>query len=174
MVRAGRRLVGARVAGVALAGLAGLVPTGAHGQAGVAVRQLHGVVQTAAHTGGMMAIGDAEVILDWRNNDVLIARNVRTDAKGRFTLRDLPPRAVRLTVRALGYAPVVRTMELGEADRLVTITLTPTATALAAVAVRGDTVAERLARVAATSTLDAEALAAVRGQTLGESIKHLP
>jgi iron complex outermembrane receptor protein len=174
VARTGRWSAGARVAALAVAVLAAGRPVAGQAQAGVGGRQLHGVVQTAAHTGGMMAVGDAGVIADWLNNDTLVTRHVRTDAKGRFTLRDLPARTVRVTVRALGYAPVSRSVELGEADRLVTITLAHTATALAAVEVRGDTVAERLARVAATSTLDAEALAAVRGQTLGESIKHLP
>ncbi|MBU6366141.1 MAG: TonB-dependent receptor [Gemmatimonadetes bacterium] len=146
-------------------------PTRVWAQGGV--RQLHGVVQRAVPGGGFEGVDDAEVTAEWRVNGAEKRQVTRADERGRFTVRDLPVTTVRLTVRALGYAPTVRTVTLAEADRLVTITLAPASTVLAAVEVR-DTVVEPLSRVTSTSTLDAKALAEVRGQTLGESIKHLP
>lgn len=149
---------------VALAGL--VVPANAQDTHGD-MRHLHGVVEAAA-TG--RPVRDAEVVVTWGTRSV----RQRTDGNGRFDLRDLPASTVVLRVRALGYAPNAREVELRSADRLLTVHLEPATTLLQEVAVRADTLGERLARVAATSTLDARALAATRGQTLGETIKNLP
>lgn len=149
---------------VALAGL--VVPANAQDTHGD-MRHLHGVVEAAA-TG--RPIRDAEVVVSWGTRTV----RQRTDGNGRFDLRDLPASTVMLRVRALGFAPNAREVELRSADRLLTVHLEPATTLLQEVAVRADTLGERLARVAATSTLDAQALAATRGQTLGETIKNLP
>ncbi|MCA2984948.1 TonB-dependent receptor [Gemmatimonas sp.] len=140
-----------------------------------ALRHLHGVVE-AGESG--RPIRDADVVVSWRlrTGDRVAekAARQRTDGNGRFDLRDLPPQVVSLRVRALGYAPFVRDVDLRDADRLLTVHLDVATTVLQEVAVRADTAPERLSRVAATSTLDAQALAATRGQTLGETIKNLP
>ncbi|WP_434479255.1 TonB-dependent receptor plug domain-containing protein [Gemmatimonas sp.] len=149
---------------VALAGL--VMPANAQDTHGD-LRHLHGVVEAAA-TG--RPVRDAEVVVTWGTRSV----RQRTDGNGRFDLRDLPASTVMLRVRALGFAPNAREVELRSADRLLTVHLEPATTLLQEVAVRADTLGERLARVAATSTLDAQALAATRGQTLGETIKNLP
>lgn len=146
----------------------------AHG----ALRHLHGVVESG-ETG--RAVRDAEVVVTWsesagtgKTGNAERSTRQRSDANGRFDVRDLPAQAVILRVRALGFAPWVREVDLRAADRLLTVHLDPATTVLQQVAVRADTAAERLARVTATSTLDARALAATRGQTLGETIKNLP
>ncbi|WP_396224488.1 TonB-dependent receptor plug domain-containing protein, partial [Gemmatimonas sp.] len=140
-----------------------------------ALRHLHGVVE-AGESG--RPIRDADVVVSWslRTGDRVAEQSARerTDGNGRFDLRDLPPQVVSLRVRALGYAPFVRDVDLRDADRLLTVHLDVATTVLQEVAVRADTAPERLSRVAATSTLDARTLAATRGQTLGETIKNLP
>jgi iron complex outermembrane receptor protein len=139
------------------------------------LRHVHGVVESGV-TG--RALRDAEVVATWTSR--LAERTVeksarqRTDGNGRFDLRDLPAQVVTLRVRALGFVPWLRELDLRVSDRLVTVHLETATTVLQEVAVRADTAADRLARVAAVSTLDAQALAAMRGQTLGETIKNLP
>jgi len=139
------------------------------------LRHVHGVVESGV-TG--RALRDAEVVVTWTSH--LAERTVeksarqRTDGNGRFDLRDLPAQVVTLRVRALGFVPWLRELDLRVSDRLVTVHLETATTVLQEVAVRADTAADRLARVAAVSTLDAQALAATRGQTLGETIKNLP
>jgi iron complex outermembrane receptor protein len=147
--------------------LAGLVAPATAQDTHGDMRHIHGVVEAAA-TG--RPVRDAEVVVTWGTRSV----RQRTDGNGRFDLRDLPASTVMLRVRALGFAPNAREVELRSADRLLTVHLEPATTLLQEVAVRADTLGERLARVAATSTLDAQALAATRGQTLGETIKNLP
>lgn len=139
------------------------------------LRHLHGVVESGP-TG--RPVRDAEVVVTWTTGAggqaVSKSTRQRSDGNGRFDLRDLPPQLVTLRVRALGFAPYAREIDLRGADRLLTVHLDVATTVLQEVAVRADTAADRLARVAATSTLDAQALAATRGQTLGETIKNLP
>jgi iron complex outermembrane recepter protein len=151
-----------------------VAPAGAqdtHGE----LRHLHGVVESGP-TG--RPVYGADVLVSWtvRVGDQAADRSARqrTDGNGRFDLRDLPPQVVSVRVRALGFAPFVRDVDLRTADRLITVHLDVATTVLQEVAVRADTSPERLARVIATSTLDARALAATRGQTLGETIKNLP
>jgi iron complex outermembrane receptor protein len=152
---------------VGVLALAGLVAPATAQDTHGDMRHIHGVVEAAA-TG--RPVRDAEVVVTWGTRSV----RQRTDGNGRFDLRDLPASTVMLRVRALGFAPNAREVELRSADRLLTVHLEPATTLLQEVAVRADTLGERLARVAATSTLDAQALAATRGQTLGETIKNLP
>lgn len=139
------------------------------------LRHLHGVVESGP-TG--RPVRDAEVVVNWsaRVGDRAASKSTRqrTDGNGRFDLRDLPPQVVTMRVRALGFAPYAREVDLRSADRLLTVHLDVATAVLQEVAVRADTAADRLARVTATSTLDAQALAATRGQTLGETIKNLP
>lgn len=153
----------AACAAAIFAGAGTLRAQDSHGE----LRHLHGVVEAAVSG---RPLRDAEVIVTWATRS---ARQ-RTDGNGRFDLRDLPAASVTLRVRALGYAPMTRDVDLSAADRLITVHLDVATTVLQEVAVRADTLGERLARVAATSTLDAQALAATRGQTLGETIKNLP
>jgi hypothetical protein len=129
------------------------------------LRHVHGVVESGV-TG--RALRDAEVVVTWTSR--LAERTVeksarqRTDGNGRFDLRDLPAQVVTLRVRALGFVPWLRELDLRVSDRLVTVHLETATTVLQEVAVRADTAADRLARVAAVSTLDAQALAAMRGR----------
>ena len=157
-----------------VAGVGGAVPLGAqdtHGE----LRHLHGVVESAVSG---RPVRDADVVVTWtgRVGDRTAERSQRqrTDGNGRFDIRDLPAQSVVLRVRALGFAPYARDVDLSGSDRLLTVHLDVATTVLQEVAVRADTASERLARVIATSTLDARALAALRGQTLGETIKNLP
>jgi iron complex outermembrane receptor protein len=136
---------------------------------------VHGVVESGESG---RAVRDAEVVAVWtiRVADRAVEKSARqrTDGNGRFDLRDLPAQPVTLRVRALGFAPWLRDLDLRTSDRLVTVHLDVATAVLQEVAVRADTAADQLARVAAVSTLDAQALAATRGQTLGETIKNLP
>ncbi len=140
----------------------------AHG----ATRHVHGIVEDSIF--GRALRGAEVTIATLANGTADLVRRARTDDNGRFDFRDLPAATVRLSVRAVGFLPDSRTVDLTVGDRLLTVHLVVATTVLQEVAVRADTLAERLGRVTATNTLDAAALAATRGQTLGETIKNLP
>lgn len=152
-----------------------LAPLGALvAQARPADRHVHGVVEDAAVG---RPLRDADVFVEEPAAAAGVPGRVvrtRTDAAGRFDVRGLPAARVRVHVRAIGYAPAERAVDLVADDQVLVVRLSVITTTLAEVTVRADTLAERLARVAATSTLDGAALAATRGQTLGETIKNLP
>jgi iron complex outermembrane receptor protein len=139
-----------------------------------AMRHVHGVVEDSI-SGRPLPDADIsiEVPASPRTGAARVLRK-RSDRQGRFDVLDLPPSAVTLVVRVIGYAPVRMPLDLTAGDRLVAIHLVVTTTTLSEFQVRADTLAERLGRVVATSTLDAAALASTRGQTLGETIKNLP
>jgi iron complex outermembrane receptor protein len=137
-------------------------------------RHVHGVVEDAA-VGRPLA--DVDVFVEEPASAPGVPGRVsrtRTDAQGRFDVRGLPAARVTVHVRAIGYAPGDRTVDLSSDDQVLVVRLAVVTARLAEVVVRADTLAERLARVAATSTLDGAALAATRGQTLGETIRNLP
>jgi len=131
-------------------------------------RHVHGVVEDSA-TGRPVA--GAEVLLTDAAGTT-VAR-LRSDDRGRFDVRDLPPAVLQLRIRIPGYAPHTEPVDLRTADRLLTVHLALATTALAAVDVRTDA-APASDRTTATSTLDAATLARVRGQTLGDAIRNLP
>ncbi|MCU0625994.1 MAG: TonB-dependent receptor [Gemmatimonadaceae bacterium] len=136
-------------------------------------RHIHGVVEDAATR---RAIRDADVFVETRGEATAqpVVVRTRSDADGRFDVRHLHTPTVRLYVRAIGYAPSDRIVDLRDDDVVVAVRLVPAPTVLAAVTVTADTLADRLARVAAVSALDARTIAATRGQTLGETIRQLP
>ena len=164
-----------RVVVVALVGLLATARATPAQETHGSLRHVHGVVESGESG---RAVRDAEVVAVWtiRVADRAVEKSARqrTDGNGRFDLRDLPAQPVTLRVRALGFAPWLRELDLRASDRLVTVHLDVATAVLQEVAVRADTAADQLARVAAVSTLDAQALAATRGQTLGETIKNLP
>ncbi|MSR07522.1 MAG: carboxypeptidase-like regulatory domain-containing protein [Gemmatimonadetes bacterium] len=61
--------------------------------------------------------------------------HVSTDANGRVTVADLPGEVVAIQVRALGYRPVIDTVQVG--DRNIRIRLTQVAVSLDAIVVTG-------------------------------------
>jgi iron complex outermembrane recepter protein len=132
-----------------------------------ATSHLHGIVQDSL---AARPISSAIIIAEADS----ITRRTRTDDGGHFDLHGLPARRTRLTVRAVGYAPVVRFVDLARGDLRLTITLSAATAQLTAVSVTGDTLADALALMASTTTLSAADLARQRGQTLGETIKSVP
>ena len=133
-------------------------------------RHLHGVIE---HATRREPVPQAEVSVEW-GGDPANVRRTRTDRNGRFDVRDLPAREVRLRVRALGFSPLSRLVDLTAGDVLLKLELRDTVATLEQVAVEAARLADALERVARVNTLDADALAATRGQTLGETIKNLP
>jgi iron complex outermembrane recepter protein len=132
-------------------------------------RHLHGVLEDAASSA---PVSQAEITVSW--GTPVAVRRARSDRQGRFDFRDLPALEVTLRVRALGFEPMARDVDLRAEDQLLALRLQPAVVSLAEVAVRADTLAEALERVTAVSTIDRSALEATRGQTLGETIRNLP
>lgn len=130
------------------------------------LRHLHGVVEDSA-SGRGLASAEVEVLTP-------ALRRTRTDAAGRFDLRDLPAARVRLRLRLVGYAPLDRELDLTAGDLVLAVHLAPTSVVLEELAVTADSLRDPLHAVAAISSLDAADLAAQRGQTLGETLKYLP
>jgi iron complex outermembrane recepter protein len=138
-------------------------------------RHIHGIVENGADG---RPLRDAVLLVEAGADPVRATKAIvvrtRADERGHFDVRGLPAAVVRLHVRAIGFAPYERRVDLTAQDQLIEVRLTPVTTTLDNVVVRADTVLERLSRVAATSSLDAAELSVIRGQTLGESIKNLP
>ena len=120
---------------------------------------IQGIVRDSA--GSVLADADVEA----RHLGTGFAASVRTDARGRFTLLQLPLGGPwRLTARRIGFHPAVRELaplRLGGAVD-VTIALTPSVVQLEALEVVGDTALERrAARLGGSTRIDEEVIARV-------------
>lgn len=102
--------------------------------------------------------------------------SVSSDLHGRFNLVGLPPARLRIAVRAIGYEPVMETVDLSETDREILVRLKAIVVRLDSLVTtaRATDAEAELRERQATSRLDAEELARQRGQTLGETLKQLP
>ncbi len=120
---------------------------------------IQGIVRDSA--GSVLADADVEA----RHLGTGFAASVRTDARGRFTLLQLPLGGPwRLTARRIGFRPAVRELAPlrlgGTVD--VTIALTPSVVQLEALEVVGDTAFERrAARLGGSTRIDEEVIARV-------------
>ncbi len=130
-------------------------------------RHLHGLVQDSL---AARPLANVDILLSAPG----LTRRARTDDAGHFDLHELPATVVELAVRAVGYAPLRRAIDLTRGDVRLTITMSRTTVRLTAVAVTGDTIADAVSAVASTTVIDADQLARQRGQTLGETIKSVP
>ena len=99
---------------------------------------------------------------------------VSTDATGRFVLIGFLPDSVTILVRAVGYRPVSRVVNLTRGSVVDTVRLAKAVVQLEQVTVRQDSVAVFLSTAQVSSTLAGAALREQRGQTLGETLKDLP
>ncbi len=99
-------------------------------------------------------------------------RQLLTDVHGQFAVSDLTAAAHVVRVSAIGYQPVVDTIDLRAGDRTVRIRLRPTTVELAALEATADV--NQSPTTQAVTHLDADRLAQHRGQTLGESLQDAP
>ncbi|WP_177204635.1 TonB-dependent receptor [Hymenobacter arizonensis] len=115
-----------------------------------------------------------------QDNETLPAASVRiielninsiTNNEGFFDLAGLCPGTYHVEVSYLGFAPVVRTVELTVATKL-TVALMPVANALNEVVTTGQRQYDT--PLAQQSVLEHKALALTRGQSLGEALKNIP
>ena len=146
-------------------------PIGAQQAAGDRVsasgaRRIHGELRDSASGA---ALRGAEVTVTGP-----VSRRSRTDAAGHFEFAQLPAAPYSLRIRLIGFAPLVKVVDVTAGDATVRMSLRITTISLDSVTVSADALADPLSRVAATTTVDAAELAATRGQTLGETIKFLP
>lgn len=104
-------------------------------------------------------------------------RMVETDAAGRFQLRSLPSGRHRLRVTLLGYAPVVREVEVAATGRLpeVVIALTSTPLSLPGLQVTGTAMGrDPLAVTQSTAQLSGKLLERELSTTLAETLRSQP
>jgi iron complex outermembrane recepter protein len=146
--------------------IAFLLGTTLHAQ-GAPRRHIHGIVQDS-----VVARPVSGAIITVESDSA--TRRTRTDDGGHFDLHGLPPLRVRLTVRAVGYAPMIRTVDVTRGDLRLTITLSAASVQLTAISVTGDTLTSDAALGFSSTTLSSDELARQRGQTLGETIKSVP
>jgi iron complex outermembrane receptor protein len=142
--------------------LAGVQPLRAQG--GLSGR-LHGTVSDSAS--GTPLVGATVQVVDPR-------RAAITTAEGHFELTGLPAIAVTVTIRAVGYAPAFRRIDLARGDGTLDVRLAASAVQLQELSVTGDSAAPGLRDAVSRTTLLEQDIGALRGQTLGETIRELP
>jgi iron complex outermembrane receptor protein len=136
-----------------------------------AERHLHLVLEDASNG---QPLGGVEVSVEWLNGAATVRRAARSDRHGHVDIDRLPPRALTLRLRMLGYVAITQLVDLSADDVVMKLRLAPVAVRLSQVSVVADSLADPLGQVASVSSMDRASLDSHRGQTLGETIKHLP
>lgn len=97
-----------------------------------------------------------------------------TNAAGQYRIAALLPQSVTMLVRAIGFTPVTKRVDLAAGSAEANFALAHAEVVLDAVTVRTDTAASFLGAKQATSTMSATDVQQHRGQTIGETIKEMP
>jgi iron complex outermembrane recepter protein len=104
-----------------------------------------------------------------------LRRTTTTAAEGRFTFSEVPPGQYRLSISAIGFAPVVERLVVGDLDTTVTIRLKPSVVELQALQVTASPGATTLLNSPQpVSALSSDELRLAQAPSLGETIENLP
>jgi iron complex outermembrane receptor protein len=102
-------------------------------------------------------------------------RRTITDADGRYTLADVPVGTYGVSFAAIGYAPLVRRVRIGEQDVTLDVTLQPSLVELAPLQVTASPIATTsLESPQPVAVLGGGDLQASKAASLGETISALP
>jgi iron complex outermembrane receptor protein len=145
-----------------------LVPAPVHSQNPVTAPGSRTIRGQVVDVGSRVPIAGALITIPAR------AATSNSDLHGYFTLTQLPPGRVRITVGAIGYEPVTEAVDVTETDREIMVALKPTVVRLDTLVTTAERNQAELREQQATSRLNADELARARGQTLGETLKQLP
>jgi iron complex outermembrane recepter protein len=103
-----------------------------------------------------------------------VGRGTTTDAKGTFSLPELPSGTYGVAFSRIGYAPVVRRVTVGAEDVTLTVSMRPSAVELPEVQVTASpNVTTALTSPQPTSILDHDKLRTAQAPSLGETINGL-
>ena len=128
----------------------------------------HAVGGTVTDSAGA-SIADARLIL------VELGRTTNTGVEGRFSFPGVNPGTYRLSVSAIGYAPVIERVTVGEADVTLHVALKRSVVELQALQVTATPNATTLLNSPQpVSALGGEALQQAQAPSLGETIEALP
>jgi iron complex outermembrane receptor protein len=126
------------------------------------------VTGTVSDTAGN-PLADARVTL------IEFARTTTTDPDGRFGFINVPSGAYRLSISAIGYAPVVRAITVGDSTVTVDIRLKPSVVELAELQVTASPSATTLLdSPQPVSALSGDQLLERQAPSLGETVQSLP
>ena len=130
-----------------------------------AAPQVSGTVTDSARA----PVADARVTL------IELRRSTTTGSEGRFAFSEVAPGQYRLSVSAIGFAPVVMPLVVASKDTSLTIELKPTVVELQALQVTASPNATTLLNSPQpVSALSSDELRNAQAPSLGETIQNLP
>ncbi len=129
---------------------------------------------TAALSGRITSTADGQPITEARVAVVEAGRAVTTGPDGHYRLAELPSGTYTVAVSAIGYAPQVRRIVIGDVDRTLDFALKPSLIELPTIQVTSTpSASDPLSSPQPTAVVDGENLHAAQSPSLGETLNQV-